>query len=72
MIATVVFFTEEGMFKGMLVGDMWVAAMHEGVKQVFVRAETQFKVVEFVGSKRCGLQERVEEAGLFGRIQDGY
>ena len=69
MIATVVFFAEESVFKGMLVGDMWVAAMHEGARQVFVGAGTQFEVVDFVGGKRGGSQERTEEAGLFGRIQ---
>ena len=50
MIATVVFFTE-GVLKGMLVGNMWAAAMREGTRQVYVRAGTQFKVMEFVGSK---------------------
>ena len=51
MIATVVFFTEEGVFEGVLVGNVWMAAMCEGMRQVFVRAGTQFKVVEFVGSE---------------------
>ena len=32
MIATVVFFTEEGVLKGMLVSDVGVAAMHEGAR----------------------------------------
>ena len=71
MIATVVFFAEEGMFEGMLVGDMWAAAMREGARQVFVGAGAQFKVMEFVSGKRGSSQERTEEAGLFGRIQDG-
>ena len=54
MIATVVFFTEEGVFEGVLVGDVWVAAMRERVRQVFVRAGTQLEVMEFVGSKGGG------------------
>ena len=32
MIATVVFFAEECMLKGMLVSDMWAAAMCEGMR----------------------------------------
>ena len=52
MIATVVFFAEEGVLKGVLVGDMRVAAMHERKGQVFVRAGTWFEVVKFVGSER--------------------
>ena len=32
MIATVVFFTEEGVLKGMLVGDVRAAAMCEGAR----------------------------------------
>ena len=51
MIATVVFFTEEGVFEGMLVGDVQAAAMCERVRQVLVRAEAQLEVMEFVGSK---------------------
>ena len=71
MIATVVFFTEEGVLECMLVGDIWAAAMREGTRQVFVRAGTWFKVVEFVGSKGGGAQEATEEARSLGRIQDG-
>ena len=52
MIATVVFFAEEGVFKSVLVGDMWMAAMHEGTREVFVRTGAWFKVVELVGSER--------------------
>ena len=54
MIATVVFFAEEGMFKCMLVGDVWATAMCEGMRQVFVRTGAQFKLVEVVGSERGG------------------
>ena len=32
MIATVVFFAEEGVLKGMLMGDVGAAAMREGVR----------------------------------------
>ena len=71
MIATVVFFTEEGVFKGVLVSDVWVTAMHEGARQVFVRARAWLEDMEFMGGKWSGLQEGMEEAGLFGRIQGG-
>ena len=70
MIATVVFFAEEGMLEGVLVGDMWVAVMHEGTREVLVRAGAQFKDMEFVGSKGGGSQEGLEEAGLFWGVQD--
>ena len=52
MIATVVFFAEEGMLEGMLMGDVWTAVMHEGTGQVFVGAGAQFEVVELVGGER--------------------
>ena len=71
MIATVVFFTEEGMLEGMLMGDVWAAAMCKGAQEVFVRARAQLKDMKFVGSKGGSLQERVEEAGLFWGIQGG-
>ena len=48
------FFTEEGVFKGMLVGDVQAAAMCERVRQVFVRAGAWLEVMEFVGSKGGG------------------
>ena len=32
MIATVVFFTEEGVLEGMLMGDVWATAMHKGAR----------------------------------------
>ena len=71
MIATVVFFAEEHMLKGMLMGDVQMTAMCEGVREVFVRARAQLEDMEFVGCERGSLQERVEEAGLFWGIQDG-
>ena len=37
-----------------------------------MRAGAWLKDVEFVGGEWSGLQEGTEEAGLFGRIQDGY
>ena len=55
MIATVVFFTEEHVFKCMLVSDVWVAAMHEGMGEVFVRTGTRFEDVEFVSCERGSL-----------------
>ena len=51
MIATVVFLAEECMFKGMLVGDMQAAAMHEGAGQVFVGTRAWFKDMELVSGK---------------------
>ena len=51
MIATVVFFAEEGVFESMLMGDVWVAAMHKGVREVFVKARAWFEDVEFVSGK---------------------
>ena len=54
MIATVVFFAEEGVLESMLVGDVWMAAVREGTRQVFVRAGARFKVMEFVSSKGGG------------------
>ena len=65
MIATVVFFAEECMFKGMLVGDVQAAAMCERMGKVFVQTRAWFKVVEFVSGEQASLQERAEEAGLF-------
>ena len=70
MIATVVLFAEECMFKSVLVSDVWVAVMHEGMREVFVRAGAQLEDMEFVSSERGFLQEGAEEAGLFGGIQD--
>ena len=55
MIATVVFFAKECMFKGMLVGDVWVAAMREGMRQVNVGTGAWFKDVKLVGSEGGGL-----------------
>ena len=72
MIATVVFFTEECVFEGMLMSDVWVAVMCEGAREVFVGAGAQFKDVEFVGCERGCSQKGVEEAGLFGGIQSRH
>ena len=54
MIATIVFFTEEGMLEGVLMGDVRAAVMHEGTGQVLVGAGAQFKVMEFVSGKGGG------------------
>ena len=54
MIATVVFLAKECVFEGMLVGDVWATAMHEGTRQVFVGTGAWFKDVELVGSKGGG------------------
>ena len=61
MIATVVFFTEGPVLEGILVGDVWVTAMHKGVREVFAGARAWFKDVEFVGGVRCRLEERTKE-----------
>ena len=71
MIATVVFFAEEGMLKGVLMGDVRVAAMHEGVREVFVRARAWFKDVELVCGEWSSSQEGAKETGSLGRIQGG-
>ena len=71
MIATVVFFTEEGVLEGVLMGDVWTAVMCKGARQVFVGASTWFEVVEFVGGKGGSMEETAKEAGSLGRIQDG-
>ena len=55
MIATVVFLAEECMFKGVLVGNVWAAAMHEGTRQVLVGTGAWFKDVELVSGKGGGL-----------------
>ena len=70
MIATVVFFAEEHMFEGMLVSDMWAAAMGERAREVFVRAGARLEDMEFMGGKGGSLQEGVEEARSFRGIQD--
>ena len=57
MIATVVFFAEECVFEGMLVGDVQVTAMCEGTREVFVGAGTWFEDMEFVGCERGCSQE---------------
>ena len=51
MIATVVFFAEECVFKGMLVGDMWATVMREGAREVLMGTRAWFKDVEFVSGK---------------------
>ena len=71
MIATVVFFAEECMLEGVLVSDVQATAMRKRAREVLVGTEAWFEGVEFVGGKRGSLQERAEEAGLFGGIQDG-
>ena len=71
MIATVVFFTEVPMFKGVLMSDVWSATMHERARQILVRARTRLEDVEFVSGERRRAQEGTEEVKRFGRIQDG-
>ena len=61
MIATVVFFTEVPVFKGMLVSDVWPAAMHERARQILVWARAGFEDVEFMGRKWGRVQEGAEE-----------
>ena len=71
MIATVVFFTEVPVFEGVLMSDVWSAAMRERAQQILVWTGTRLEDVEFVGGKRRGAQERAEEVTRFGRIQGG-
>ena len=71
MIATVVFFAEEGVFKSMLVSDMGAAMMCERARQILVWTRAGFEDMELVGGVRRGSQERAEEARRLGRIQDG-
>ena len=52
MIATVVFFTEVPMFKGVLMSDVWSAAMRERARQILVWARTRLEDVEFVSGER--------------------
>ena len=58
MIATVVFFAERPVLKGMLVSDMGLAAVHKRAREVLARAGTWFKDVEFVGGVWCRAEER--------------
>ena len=71
MIATVVFFAEEHVFEGMLVGDMQVAVMRKGAREVFVGAGAWFKDVELVSGKGGHSQEGTEKARSLWGVQDG-
>ena len=64
MIATVAFFAEGPVLKGMLVSDMWTAAMHKGMREVFTGERTQLKDVKFVGGVWCGAKKGMEEVQL--------
>ena len=65
MIATVGFFAEEGVQEGVLVSDVWFAAMHERAREIFVSAGAWMELVEFVSGVRHGSEERTEEAHWF-------
>ena len=71
MIATVVLFAEERVFKGMLMSNVGVAAVHERARQILVWTRAGFEDMEFVGGKQGRSQERAEEASRLGRIQGG-
>ena len=71
MIATVVFFAEVPVFKGVLVCDVQSATMHERARQILVRARAGFEGVELMSGKGQRAQEGVEEVKQFGRIQGG-
>ena len=71
MIATVVFFTEVPVFKGVLMSDVWSATMRERARQILVQTGAGFKDVELVGGEWRRAQERAEEVKRFGRIQGG-
>ena len=51
MIATVVLFTEEQVFEGMLVSNVGVAMVHKRVRQILVQTRAGFEDMELVGSK---------------------
>ena len=71
MIATVVFFAKVPMFEGMLMGDVWSAAMRERARQILVRARAGFEDMEFMSGEWGRAQEGTEEVKRFGRIQGG-
>ena len=52
MIATVRFFAEVPMFKGVLMGDVRSAAMRKRARQILVRARAGFEVMKFVSGER--------------------
>ena len=57
MIATVVFFTEVPVFKGVLMSDVWSATVRERARQILVWAGAGFEDVELVGGERRRAQE---------------
>ena len=68
MIATVVFFKEEQVLQGMLVCDMWVAAMCKGAREVFIGIGAQLEDMKFIGGVRCRLEKEMEEGWSFWGI----
>ena len=59
------------MFKGVLVSNMGVAAVHERVRQILVWTRAGLEDMKLVGSKWGRPQEGAEEASQLGRIQGG-
>ena len=57
MIATVVFFAERPVLKGMLMGDLWTAVVHKRAREIFTGARAWLKGMKLVG----GIQHRVKE-----------
>ena len=71
MIATVVFFAEERVFEGMLMGNVGAAMVCKRVRQIFVWARAGFEDVKLVGHIWGRSQEGMEEARWLGGIQGG-
>ena len=71
MIATVGFFAEVPVFKGVLVRNVWATAMRERARQILMRTRAGFEDVKLVSGEWRIAQEGAEEVRRFGRIQDG-
>ena len=69
MIAAVAFFTEGPVLEGMLMSDVWSAAVCNRVREILARAGTWLKDVEFVGGIWCGAEERAKEGQLLWGVQ---
>ena len=69
MIATVAFFAKGPVLESMLVGDMWMAAMCEGVGEVFAGTGAWFEDMEFVSGVWWGMKKGTEEAWLLWGVQ---
>ena len=57
MIATVAFFTKRPVLKGMLVSDVWAAAVCKGVREIFAGEGTWLKDMKLVSGVWHGAKE---------------